>query len=194
MDASLYQRPNKPFRAPIVERKKVLVAPSPLPEPIAIHYTTECHVTPPDVALRMASYIPPLHKTVLEPHCGTGNLVAALLENGFSLKDITAVELSGDLIQVVNNRFPGLPLMPGCFLNYARKCCKRYSSILMNPPFKHVKLHMNAALGLLEKGGGLIALVPVSYSHPDETLLEKLPQDTFHTAKVNTKIIKIIKG
>ena len=53
---------------------------------------------------------------------------------------------------------------------------------------------MNAALGLLEKGGVLIALVPVSYSHPDETLLEKLPQDTFHSAKVNTKIIEIIKG
>lgn len=36
--------------------------------------------------------------------------------------------------------------------------------------------------------------VPITFEHPDAQTLEVLPSDTFASAKVNTKIIRIVKG
>ncbi|MNE94482.1 hypothetical protein D3C80_1924490 [compost metagenome] len=69
----------------------------------------------------------------------------------------------------------------------------------MNPPFREVKKHMNAALSLMGQGGHmeaavLVALVPVTYNHDDAETLEYLPATTFANAKVNTKIIRIFRS
>lgn len=37
----------------------------------------------------------------------------------------------------------------------------------------------------------LVALVPVTFEHPEAEHLETLPPDTFSTARVHTKIIRI---
>lgn len=61
----------------------------------------------------------------------------------------------------------------------------------MNPPFSDVRKHVAAALALLAPGGALVALVPVTFQHDRAETLETLPDDTFSTARVNTKIIRI---
>ena len=65
----------------------------------------------------------------------------------------------------------------------------------MNPPFRELRKHVAAALSLLGRGGHdaatLVALVPVTFEHPDAEHLETLPPDTFSPARVHTKIIRI---
>ncbi len=65
----------------------------------------------------------------------------------------------------------------------------------MNPPFKQIRQHMKAALSLLGKAGHdkavLVALVPITYQHEDAETMEELSRDTFSTAQVSTKIIRI---
>ncbi len=54
---------------------------------------------------------------------------------------------------------------------------------------------MQAALNLLGSGGHdvatLVALVPITYQHDEAEELEILDRETFPTAAVNTKIIRI---
>ena len=83
-----------------------------------------------------------------------------------------------------------------CFLEYAQRLnlTNGFTKIIMNPPFKKVKSHMDAALSLLDRtsagGSSLVALVPVTYQHSDAQLMEELPVDSFAHIKVNTKIIQ----
>jgi hypothetical protein len=66
----------------------------------------------------------------------------------------------------------------------------------MNPPFSDVRKHVAAALSLLGRGGHsepatLVALVPVTFDHLEAVELERLPESTFSTARVWTKLIRI---
>ena len=67
----------------------------------------------------------------------------------------------------------------------------------MNPPFRNSKNHLSAALELLGHAGHdsaiLVALVPITFEHDEAELIETLPNDTFSTAAVNTKIIRIVR-
>ncbi|WP_298966662.1 hypothetical protein [uncultured Roseibium sp.] len=68
----------------------------------------------------------------------------------------------------------------------------------MNPPFSQVRKHIKAALSLLGRNGHdepavLVALVPITYEHEDAETLETLPEDTFSTCTIRTKIIRIVK-
>jgi hypothetical protein len=89
--------------------------------------------------------------------------------------------------------------MQRCFLEYAEEWAGRgdYPRIIMNPPFKQVRKHMAAALSLLGRGGHscpavLVALVPITFQHEDSLLMEELPNDTFSSCQVCTKIIRLI--
>jgi hypothetical protein len=53
----------------------------------------------------------------------------------------------------------------------------------MNPPFSDVRKHISAALSLMGRDG---------HAEP-ATLVALVPVDTFSTARVNTKIIRIRK-
>jgi hypothetical protein len=194
---AIYSRPKKPLTIPV--RKRGEVAPLEVvkaPEIIAVDRATECHVTPDDVAGRMVDYLGPVGDYLtLEPSAGTGQLARALLASGHSPQELTMIERHHALAAMVRKIGPTIH---GCFLEYADEVKGRaeFPRILMNPPFREVRKHIAAALSLLGRGGHtepatLVALVPVTFEHPEAEHLETLPPDTFSTAKVYTKIIRI---
>lgn len=162
---------------------------TPTTKPVMVDGATECHVTPIGVAGRMFDYLcAPGNAVVLEPSAGTGNLIAGMID---SVEQVHAIERHVSLCDSLRDRFPDaveMVLTQADFIEWSETAGK-YSYILMNPPFKHIKKHMNAALSILD--GRLIALVPITYQHPDAETLEELGPDTFPTAKVHTKIIEI---
>ncbi len=202
MDKSLYQRPNKPKQLTVKKREAAPEGALPtLPKPLQVDAYSECHVTPPDVAARMVDYLGSAGDFLtLEPSAGTGNLIQALYAAGHSRCELTAVERHAGLCQAIRQRFTGqlyIDPINQCFLEYAAEAAAKieFPRIIMNPPFKTVKRHMKAALSLLGYGGHavatLIALVPVTFQHENADTLETLSRDTFSTAQVSTKIIRI---
>jgi len=176
------------------------IAPLEVPEVVAVDAVTECHVTPLDVAARMAEYLDPADCLTLEPEAGTGNLIHALYESGQSYGDVVAIERHQKLCTSIRARFKNRcpkTLIQGCFLDYAAENARRvqYPRVIMNPPFRQVKKHMKAALSLLGSAGldnaVLVALVPITYEHSKAEVCEVLNRETFPNAKVMTKIIKI---
>jgi len=199
MKSSLYQRPNKPKTITVHKREgapeMALTTPMDI---VTLDRSTECHVTPPDVAAYMVDVLE-LDRThrVLEPQAGTGNLARALLDDGHSSDLITLTERSYELCDVLARRFDGIKPTQTCFLEFENDVSQsqRFQRIITNPPFRKTKLHMDAALRLLSRCGSndavLVALVPSTYEHPNAELMDVLPNDTFALAKVNTKIIRI---
>lgn len=202
MDKSVYQRPNKPAHLRV--RKREGAPAKALPElsgPIEVDTATECHVTPPDVAARMADYLGLASDCLtLEPSAGTGNLLAALFDAGHGANRCVAIERHYGLCQSIRQRFGGshaINPLQMCFLDYAAQGTdgRVYSRIIMNPPFKHVRSHMTAALSLLGRGGYgrpaiLVALVPITYHHEEAQTLEVLPNTTFTACAVNTQVVR----
>jgi len=202
MDASVYQRPRKPKQMLVTRRDRIDEQGGSRPaEPVEVWKGTECHVTPSEVAQRMVGYLEAGQDCLtLEPSAGTGNLMQALLDSGHSALELIAVEQSQELCKTIRARFKGeIDPICRCFLNYAEEANAwgEYPRIIMNPPFRAVKKHMDAALSLLGQGGHdlavLVALVPITYQHPEAITHEVLPNDTFSTAAVNTKIIGIYR-
>mgnify|MGYP003115904721 CR=1 FL=1 len=199
MKASVYTRPNKPTRLTVRRRED----PAPmeartLAPPIAVDRATECHVTPPDVASYMVDCLEGVGDyQTLEPSAGTGALLRALKDAGQSSLETIAIERHHELARVLERQKFGT-VIHECFLDYAARAAGRvdYVHIIMNPPFRQVRQHMNAALSLLGRNGHaeparLVALVPVTYDHPEAELMDTLGPDTFASAKVHTKIIRI---
>lgn len=203
MKPSVYTRQRKPVVIPVRRRDDF----APLvkieaPEIVAVDKATECHVTPPEVAARMVRYLPRVGDILtLEPSAGTGNLSRALIEAGQSRYELTQVErhvrLSHGLHQfgAVINR---------CFLEYAEEARGKvyFPNVIMNPPFSAVRKHITAAMSLMGSNGHsdfetgepyratLVALVPITFERDGFETLEHLPDDTFSTAKVRTKIVR----
>lgn len=197
MKPSVYTRPDKPLWVP-VRRRQDFVAPSvgSVPEVVAVDRFTECHVTPPDVAARMVEYLGEVGDYLtLEPSAGTGNLSRALIESGHSVNELVQIERHHKLAAVLH---PFGTVIQRCFLEYAEEVQGKveFPRVLMNPPFSEVRKHIAAALSLMGRHGHsappcLVALVPVTFEHERAEVLETLPPDTFSTAKVYTKIIRI---
>jgi len=199
MKPNVYTRPAKPLFVSVKQRDdfEKLAKAEPI-KIVTVDKFTECHVTPPDVAARMVRYLGPVGDYLtLEPSAGTGNLSRALLESGHSPNELCQVErhikLAADL-----HKFG--PVINRCFLEYAEEVRDKveFPRIIMNPPFSDVRKHVAAALSLLGRNGHdcpacLVALVPVTFQHDNAETMEFLPQDTFATVKVNTKIIRIRK-
>lgn len=199
MKPSVYSRPGKPLVIPVKRRRdfEPLAKVEPA-EIVAVDKFTECHVTPPDVAARMVGYLGSVGDYLtLEPSAGTGNLSRALLAAGHSRYELCQVERHNSLAA----RLHGIgPVINRCFLEYAEEARGKveFPRVLMNPPFSDVRKHVAAALSLMGTGGHghgfrptLVALVPITFRHDDAEELEILPDDTFSTAKVRTKIIRI---
>jgi protein-L-isoaspartate O-methyltransferase len=195
MDRSVYTRPNKSKTLTVKNRRgKPERAFITMPNVIAVDFSTECHVTPSNVAGRMVDYLElEAHDNLLEPHIGTGSLVSAVLNGGYSFNHITGVERNYNLSQCSKQRFEGhenINIINQCFLDYCLEAGNiSFSKIILNPPFRNVKKHVSCALKLLSKNGLLVALVPVSFQDDDAEELEILSNETFSTAKVKTKII-----
>jgi len=162
----------------------------PPPAPVVVDKATECHVTPSSVALRMAQYLEyEPGQDVLEPSAGTGSLIQALRDTGTPLPMIDAIEQHTTLCEVLRERFPRLALHQRCFLEFAGIVARQFDAVIMNPPFRAARQHVDAAERLLRLGGVLVALVPITFKRG--LVLEELPNDIFASAKVWTKIIRI---
>lgn len=201
MNRSIYKRPNKPAHVIVRNRERLPErVTAPLPEPLIVDRATECHVTPPDVAARMVEYLGPVGDFLtLEPSAGTGNLLYALFESGHSQYETVAIERHAGLCNAIRERtMPrGQYVNPigECFLEWAiERPGALFPRILMNPPFRQLKKHMDAALRMLGPAGHseavLVALVPCTYEHDDMETVEHLGPDTFSTAAVHTKIVR----
>lgn len=196
MKASLYTRPNKPRAvtrpelAPIPDFDTVTG-----PALLVVSAGTDCFVTPPDVADRMAEYANLYPECVVfEPHSGTGNLVRAI-QAAEPEACIMANELNSTLYTHLCSTFEQSE-----YLNISQGDCMRYTAarfdrIVMNPPYskRQALKHLQHAMTLLNPGGVIIALVPVTVGVPGAYEIERLPVDTFAGIKVNTKIIEVTK-
>lgn len=191
MNPSVYTRPAKPLRLVVRDRQDHTGEVPTLAQPLEVHSSTECHVTPPDVASRMVDYLGE-PGCVLEPSAGTGNLLRALQEAGYT--DLLAIEREYSLMELLKISFEGRFLLNTDFLEYAASAGEKFPRIVMNPPFRGVRHHMKAALSLLAPGGVLVALVPITYTHEDAEQVEILSSDTFSSAKVNTQIVRFYHG
>lgn len=200
MNKSVYTRPNKPRFIQVKDRRgedidiEALKSGLDAGQPLEVHASTECHITPHAVAARMVDYldISDSH-SILEPHAGTGALLSALLDAKANVSQMHAVERDYSLVSHLrkHTRFEGINITHDCFLQYADFEDKRFDRIVLNPPFKYIRAHMKAAISLLRKGGEFVALVPVTYHHDSAVELERLSNDTFISTTVNTKIIRI---
>lgn len=201
MKPACYTMARKPERIAVKQRHDI-TAPdmAAIPEIIAVDKFTECHVTPPDVAARMVAYLGRQGDfQTLEPSAGTGNLAQALIDSGHSPCELTLVERHNSLASGLYRFKCGI--WNRCFLEYAAEAKGKieFARIIMNPPFSDVRKHVAAAIGLLGRNGHsepatLVALVPITFQFDGMETLEFLPDSTFSTAKVNTKIIRIIKN
>jgi hypothetical protein len=194
----IYSRPDKPLRIPVKSRNwREEFAPLEVPQAVAVDKATECHVTPPDVAARMVRYLGDQGDYLtLEPSAGTGALVRALYDSGHSKNETVMVERHNALASLLHRLGT---VNHACFLEWAGERAGRvqFPRVIMNPPFSKVREHVAAALSLMGHHGHecppvLVALVPVTFQHPRAEVLETLPPDAFTTAKVYTKIIRIL--
>lgn len=197
MERSVYCRPEKPKHlmvTPAKERKPSLDSEIKVNkvQPIFVHSSSECHVTPCSVANRMVEALGITQGKLLEPQGGTGNLVASALSAGWCDKDITVIEKNYNLVESLRTRFNDtfVDILHSCFIEYTNLKFATFDAILSNPPFKSVYAHIRSELKVLKVGGVLVALVPSTFNMPGFELVEDLPCDTFELVKVNTKIVR----
>lgn len=197
MKPGAYTRPARPLRLTVRSRHNFAKAEiAPASDILAVGKSTECHVTPPDVAARMVRYLGEVGDYLtLEPSAGTGNLSRALIESGHSRYELVQVErhvaLSAQL-----HRFG--TVINRCFLEYAAEVRGKveFPRVIMNPPFSEADKHVAAARDLMGRHGHseaptLVALVPITFQAEGMETLEELPAGTFPTGRVRTKIIRI---
>lgn len=194
-----FNRPDKPMTITVKRRDDFAkLEPVKIAEPVIVDRATECHVTPDDVAARMVEYLGPAGNFLtLEPSAGTGQLTRALLASGRSQFEICQIERH---VGLARGLYQFGPVINRCFLEYAEEARGKveFPRIIMNPPFSNVRKHIAAAISLMGRNGHeetpvLVALVPITFQHPNAEYMETLPNDTFATAKVHTKIIRITK-
>lgn len=123
------------------------------------------YFTPPWIARRLAAWVPTSWR-VVEPSCGGGNLIAALLENTHEPSLIIGVELDPQWAQHTTNRFDGaVPVLCADFLG---PDCSNYLAmwqpidcVVCNPPFEK-NLHSAFVERALERAPVVIGIFPSS--------------------------------
>lgn len=125
--------------------------------------------TPEKLAEQMLSGIDWLTvDSVLEPSAGKGDLAQKVFEKWrnkasyryaydakISACNIDCIEIDPDLRSILKGK--GFRVVHNDFLTYQTH--KRYSVIIMNPPFDHGADHLLKALQMQEKGGAVICLL-----------------------------------
>ncbi|QKJ89334.1 class I SAM-dependent methyltransferase (plasmid) [Paramixta manurensis] len=133
--------------------------------------------------------------TVLEPSAGTGAILRAVRDVAPGA-ECEAVELDYRLAQHLTQTFDGVRVTCGDFAAFTP--ARRYSKILMNPPFRHGldMKHIRHALTLLAPGGMLVAVCPDgprqrATLQPLAEVWEPLPRGTFAYTDVATAVLAI---
>lgn len=99
----------------------------------------------------------------LEPSAGQGGLLDLMP------KDTTAIEISTLQCELLKIKGFGNVINQD-FVEYSKLTNERFDKILMNPPFsqeRHVQ-HLHCAMGLLNSGGELVAILPISAKNKTE--------------------------
>jgi predicted RNA methylase len=121
--------------------------------------------TPMWIARRIACWIDP-GETVVEPACGGGNLIAALIERDHDPEDITAIDIDPQWADYARQRLPGVVVGVHNFLTIPAPV-DPYDVALMNPPFEG-DLHAQFVERALLWARRVIAVVPVSIEYGEE--------------------------
>ncbi len=197
MEASIYTRPDKPMFIPVTRwderRPQNEIKPLTVPEPaLVLHVSSQCFVTPPEVAERMVDYanLEP-GQLVYDPEAGTGNLLQAVLTHG-PVVTLMGNELQQSLVEYMRKRFAGqnITLTQGDFLEQSGLCVDR---IIMNPPYskRQAYYHVAHARKCLTDNVVIIACVPVTFQVDGMYEIERLPPGAFAGTDVVTKIIEL---
>lgn len=151
---------------------------------LTVDKSTECHITPNDIADLMVDYLnlEPCH-TILEPSFGTGRLIDSILSAGHDSGLITAIEKNQTLFNLYKK---DIDLINMDFLEYEDRLFDR---IIMNPPFSKGQAlkHFRKAQSLLMPGGEIIALMPVTFKHG--YTIQTLEAGIFESTDAVTKLI-----
>lgn len=101
---------------------------------------------------------------ILEPSCGDGAIMDAIRKKN---RNAELVGVEFHTARANEARLKGHTVYTDNFLTW--KTDKRFTKVIMNPPFygKHYQKHIAAALDLLQEGGELIAILPSNarYKH-----------------------------
>ena len=168
--------------------------------------------TPPDIARRMVeqlgldSWSGEAWETmrVLEPSAGTGNLIAAVLEE-FPECDLVAWEINQALADALLLKYrPAIRVMQGDFLHSAMPDpLQMWDAVIMNPPFERGawEKHLRHAWQQVRPGGRLCSVLPQSPRWREVCRelggagfhYETLPGNTFAGTGVNTVLVLLEK-
>jgi len=155
---------------------------------IAVDKSTECHITPLEIAERMVDYLNlDVFHTVLEPSFGTGRLIEALLMQDHDNGLITGIERN---IGLLKRNKHDIEVIRQDFMDFKGR---EFDRIIMNPPFSrgNAERHIRKAQEVLSEDGEIVAIVPVTFKRGYE--VEVLEGGTFDLTKAVTKIITIGK-
>jgi phospholipid N-methyltransferase len=100
--------------------------------------------------------------SILEPSCGTGNMLQSIPENLHS--NITAIEINSTYCQICKVRFPNVTVIYNNYLTW--KTNKQFDIIIMNPPFSESSANsgtsqfIDKSIELLSDDGVLVTLAP----------------------------------
>lgn len=124
--------------------------------------------TPPWLARRLAGWVA-RGARVLEPSCGGGNLLQALLRAGHSPTNLTGVEIDPAWARHCVDALPGCRIVLGDFLDDASMPfnADEFDVVLMNPPFEG-NGHLRFVLRALEIAPVVIGIFPASFEFSKE--------------------------
>lgn len=120
-------------------------------------------------------------RNILEPSAGDGNIAEAVKERlkrthrYKNTQDIDCIEINENLRHILKGK--GFRVVHDDFLTY--ETYKKYSLIIMNPPFGDADKHILKALEMIESGGQLVALcnsetIKNAFSNSRKDLVNKL--------------------
>lgn len=116
--------------------------------------------TPMWLARRMVTWIR-RDARVLEPACGTGNLLAALVEAGHRPELLAGIERDARMVDFARERLPGVDVRCSDFFDLGLADAPA-DVVLMNPPYEE-NAHLRFVLRALRIAPVVIALVPADF-------------------------------
>jgi predicted RNA methylase len=133
-------------------------------EPALIAALSQWH-TPPWLARKLATWVP-RGTRILEPSCGGGALVGALLRAGHAATNIHAIELDVRWADHFSKLYPAVALMCGDFLA-APVDRDAFDVVVMNPPFED-NGHLRFVVRALELAPMVVGIFPSSFEFSQE--------------------------
>lgn len=118
-------------------------------------------MTPPWLCRRMANWVYPGWR-VLEPGCGSGNILDALVRQGHPLKLLTGIEVDPHWVQYARNRFDFKLLVHHDDFLAARLAEGYWDCICMNPRFED-NTHLRFVQRALELAPVVVGVFPAGF-------------------------------